>query len=94
MARRDDMGPVTVPRRVRRQRTRVRRHRVSLAAALAVGGAGAALHAPPALFLGTAWLAGAGIMPLFGIHRDGMQVCFGVLTGAAATFLYSLLVRP
>lgn len=94
MARRDGMGPVTVPRRIRRQRTRLKHHRVSLAAALAVGVAGAGLHAPPALFLGTAWLAGAGISPLFGIRSDGMQACLGVLTGAAGTFLYSLLVRP
>lgn len=69
-------------------------HRLSLGAALAAGGAGTVLHAPPIVFLATAWLAGAGIAPLMGVHGEGIRLGFGAVVGAVATFLYSLLLWP
>jgi len=94
MVCRDYIKSTIMPRRLRRQRTRTIFNRLSLVVALATGGAGAVLHAPSALFLGAAWLAGAGVAPLMGLHGEGMQISFGIMTGATAIFLYSLLAWP
>lgn len=81
----------SVPRRLQRQRSRARLHRLSLIAALVVASAGITLNVPPAIFIGIAWLAGAGIAPLADIHNDGSRTGFGILAAATAVFLHDLL---